>query len=222
MAPIRSSRPGAERLRYRRSLAVGMLVSVALHGLLAVAWRSRPGPGMTGGAPDRAAPRSPDRWERERLRAVALRDPAEDVEIPSPPSPVTAPSPEVSPPRVTGGADLASVELTPWSAGPPGRGGGEPGARAGEPAGGGTRRPPVPRSVLPEWDPPEQVRGTEVVVRVHVDAAGRPTGPVELCPPTPSRDFNRRLREKVRAMEFAPARIDGQPVAGWAELTFLF
>lgn len=204
-------------LRHRRRLAVGLALSVVLHGLLAVVWRAGPGPGVLGARSTRTAPRPPDRWEREAVRAVRLAE-REDVEIPPPPAPVTAASPQVSAPPAPSSADLARARLEPRSAGAPGAG------RAGEAgsAAGAARRPPVPRSVLPEWDPPEEVRGTEVVVRVHVDAEGRPTGPVELRPPTSSEAFNRRLRRKVRAMEFAPARVDGRPVAGWAELTFVF
>ena len=89
-------------------------------------------------------------------------------------------------------------------------------------SGGAGRSQPVPRSILPQWDPPEAVRGMRVTVRVHVDARGRPSGPVELHPPTPDADFNEKLREKVRRMEYRPAREAGQPVAGWAEITFVF
>lgn len=215
MAP---TRPDADVLWYRRCLAVGLLVSVALHVALALSWRAGPGPGITGEGAE--APSTSPRRTRlpGAVQAVALEPASREVEVPPPPEPVAAASPDVSAPRMAEGADLASVELSPRSVGDPGGGRDAAEARPG----GGSGRPPVPRSVLPEWDPPDDVRGTEVVVRVHVDSAGRPTGPVELDPPTGHEGFDRRLREKVRAMEFAPARSGGRPVAGWAELTFVF
>lgn len=215
MAP---TRPDADELWYRRCLAVGLLVSVALHVGLVLGWRAGPGPGITGERARAPSTSADPSWESGAVQAVALRAASREVEVPPPPEPVVDVSADVSAPRVAESADLAAVELTPRTAGDPG--GGRDGAEA-QP-GGGAGRPPVPRSVLPEWDPPDEVRGTEVVVRVHVDSAGRPTGPVELDPATPHEAFNRRLREKVRAMEFAPARSGGRPVAGWAELTFVF
>lgn len=95
-------------------------------------------------------------------------------------------------------------------AGPPGSGSGE------------AESPPVPRSIFPEWDPPAGARGMEVTVRVRVDATGRPTGEVELVPPTPDRAFNHRLRQRAVRMEYLPARRGGVPVPGWAEITFVF
>lgn len=210
--------PDADVLWYRRCLAVGLLVSVALHVAVALSWRAGPGPGTAGEGAEAPSATPRTSWSSGAVQAVALEADPREVEVPPPPRPVIAASPDVSAPRMDEGADFASVELTPRSAGSPG--GGRDGAEA-QP-GGGAGRPPVPRSVLPEWDPPDEVRGTEVVVRVHVDSAGRPTGPVELDPPTGHEGFDRRLREKVRAMEFAPARSGGRPVAGWAELTFVF
>lgn len=218
MAPTPPSRPDLDDRWYRRCLAVGLLVSVALHVALVLGWRAGPGPGITGSGAEAPSASPPDRWRTGAVQAVAMQAPSREVEVPPAPDPVDAASPEVSAPRVAESAELASVELAPRSAGEPG--GGREGAEA-QP-GGGSGRPPVPRSVLPEWDPPDDVRGTEVVVRVHVDSAGRPTGPVELDPDTPDEAFNRRLRDKVLAMEFSPARSGGRPVAGWAELTFVF
>lgn len=61
-----------------------------------------------------------------------------------------------------------------------------------------------------------------VTVHVHVDAKGRPSGEVRLDPPTPDSAFNRRLVDKIRRMEYEPARRNGEPVAGWAQITFVF
>ena len=62
----------------------------------------------------------------------------------------------------------------------------------------------------------------EVTVRVFVDAEGHPTGMVELDPPTPDDRFNRTIMEQVKNWEYQPARRDGSPVEGWAEITFIF
>ena len=62
----------------------------------------------------------------------------------------------------------------------------------------------------------------KVTIRVQVDAYGRPTGYVELVPPTPNKKFNRKLEDKARGMQYYPARLDGRPVPGWAEITFVF
>lgn len=109
------------------------------------------------------------------------------------------------------------------SGGTMGRGDSESGSGA---AGGGSAdggfTPPVPRSLLPDWSPPEEVWGHRVTVRVEVDEQGRPTGRVELVPPTPSESFNRELRRRMRKLEFVPARRDGRAVTAWAEITFAF
>lgn len=222
MTAFPPNRPEPGRVDYRTSLAVGLFLSVALHVALLLVWRGAPGSGLAGGGVQAPESRSPRPWDPEVVRAVTVVEPRREVEIPPPPEPVAASSPEVAAPEVAREVSLAGGELTAHAAErPPVAGSGGEGGAPGS-AGGGSRRPPIPRSVLPEWDPPEEVRGTEVVVRVHVDSAGRATGPVELRPPTPSRDFNRRLREKVRAMEFSPARAGERAVSGWAELTFVF
>lgn len=218
MAPIRLSRSHPEARRYRRAVVVGLVLSVVLHVALTLAWRGAPGPGVSGSRAEAPRPERSEPWRTGAVEAVALETAEPAADVPSPPEPVPEVEPDVSAPRVTESAELAAADLAPRSPAAPG-GGGE---AAEATAGGGSGRPPVPRSVLPEWDPPEEVRGTEVMVRVHVDSTGRPTGPVELRPPVSDADFDRRLREKVRAMEFAPAREGGRAVAGWAELTFVF
>lgn len=215
MPPVtvsRDPRPRTDR-RFRRPLAAGLLISVALHLAAALAWR---GPALE---PERrrGAPRAegrpaapPDRT----LRAVALEEPDRE-RIPPRPRPVpVATAPEVGP-------TAAASELHRVTLEEPAVGSRSDGADAG--AGRAAVRPPVPRSVLPEWDAPDAVRGSSVTVRVHVDSTGRPTGAVELRPRTPSRDFDRRLIRKVRRLRFSPARdARGRPLAAWAELTFTF
>jgi TonB family protein len=148
------------------------------------------------------------------------------IEIPPPPAPrltIDAPVVEYDQPPVI----LQGLTLDPAAnaGGMPGLDTGLLGPGEGEGSGaglGGDYRSPIPRSIVPHWDPPEAVRGMEVTVRVFVDEWGSPTGEVELDPPTPHRGFNREIVERVRRMEYRPARRNGSPVAGWAVITFVF
>lgn len=204
--------------RFRRPLAVGLLLSVLLHvGLVLAAGPIGLGParGATAGAhaPDRGPPAA----DRDVLRALSVRAVERRIRVPAPPRAVRAEPVELRTPS-TEEESLAGSGLAP----PARTGGGE---AEGEAPGGGDVpvSPPVPRSVTPEWDVPAAVRGRSVTVRVRVDSTGVPTGPVELAPATPHEGFNRRLAESVRAMRFSPARTSaGRPVAAWAELTFSF
>lgn len=214
MTPSRSRRTRRDR-GFRRRLAAGLLASVFLHLLLALTWR---GPVL--GPPDRSAAASPAAAGRPSvggaLRAVTLR-PSDAARLPSRPDRIEpAEEPDVRFPRVAESV-LPSGELER-----PSEGAGAPGGGSGR-SGPAVDRPPVPRSVMPEWDPPASVRGRAVTVRVHVDSTGSPTGLVELVPRTTDEAFNRRLVRKIRAMSFSPARDRrGRPVAAWAELTFEF
>lgn len=199
-----------ERAPCRRALGWGLLASLALHGLLFLGWQTG-GPGAAGEA--RAGRPERPRAERSALRVHRLRSP-ERVTIPPPPAPVRAAvEPEIASSATS--TSLAAAELEPRAYRRPARGEGSGGGTAG-------LTPPVPRSVRPEWEPPPEVRGAEVTIRVHVDASGVPTGPVELRPPTAAADFNRRLVRSVREMRFVPGRRNGRPVAAWAELTYRF
>ncbi len=202
---------------FRRTLAWGLLASVLLHLVLALAWRDAAltAPGAAAeAARARAASASPA--SSGALRAVSVRG-VTSVEIPRRPEPVRPDEdPDLRPPAVAG-AGLETGDLARPASGP------ASGERSSGGPGAAVDRPPVPRSVMPEWDAPPSVRGRTVTVRVHVDSAGTPTGAVELLPRTPDEGFNRRLVRKVRTMRFAPARDGrGRPVAAWAELTFSF
>ena len=196
-----------------------MAASLLLHILLFALWRG-------------VVPFTPEQLEGARpaapvggggaLRAMnavlpAVRD------IPPPPRPVVSvetPVVEI----IDVEASMPGPDLTPavQVASFPGIGGGRGEGDGGEGSGSEDFVAPVPRSVLPHWDPPSSVRGLEVTVRVHVDASGKPTGEVQLDPPTPDRRFNRELEDRVRRMEYRPATRNGQPVEGWAEITFIF
>lgn len=218
----RTNRPpdGVSAPRRRRDRAAwwgGMLASALLHAFVLF--------GPAGRAPEfeRLASRGTNpelRVGGGGLQSVRISPPRR-VEIPPPPRPVLAvDAPEI---EVRETAPEISADLLPVGAPtlPAGR---AAAAGPGEGEGGGGTDgyiSPVPRSVVPHWDPPGSVRGMEVTVRVFVDATGRPSL-VELDPPTPDEGFNRDIVRQVRAWEYRPARRDGAAVEGWAEITFIF
>ncbi len=216
LATEKSSRRG------RPVWATGMLLSVALHMAVFQLWGRvatpvEPRPGREAQAAFSVVPGG------GAMYAVALTSPAR-VEIPPPPAPrlaVDAPVVEFDEPKTR----LEGLSLQPvaTAGAMPGLGGGITGSGTGEGSGAGEDyTSPVPRSIVPYWDPPPAVKGMEVTVRVMVDDRGRPVGEVELDPPTPHDGFNRQIVERIRRMEYHPARRNGRPVAGWAEITFVF
>lgn len=224
--PFHSARSRERDRGYRRALAWGLAASAALHAavLLLAPGAVIPGDGMPSSEP------GPEPLPRG-IQAVDVRaaepaaSPEERMEVPV----EEVPRPSRSTPVLAQMEPVPVEDPTPrWGSG------GEPGSASGSSAragagsgdgdggGGGGLSPPVPRSLLPDWSPPAEVRGHRVTVRVEVDPRGRPTGRVELVPPTPSEDFNRRLEERMARLEFLPARRDGRPVTAWAEITFTF
>lgn len=205
--------------RHRVVWRVAMLASVALHALAFLLWRgAAPVPLALASGDPRAIPAAGGGG----VRAVAVRMPA-TREIPPPPRPALAvDAPEVEVREFE--APISGPVLAPVSqvALVPGRDGGTGSGPGGTGGGDDAFVPPMPRSVIPHWDPPESVRGLEVTVRVHVGPDGRPTGDVELVPPTPDRRFNREIIDRVNDMEYRPASRNGRPVPGWAEITFIF
>lgn len=222
-----TSSAGRNGRRYQTALRWGLFVSVALHAAAFLLWRSHlvPLPGTVA-----AGERAGDLVAAAGggvMRAIALAPPREIV-IPPRPDPVTQldePELREESPREDGlTATFANLEgavagsrIGPGLPSASGRG------DAGADAEGRFRvTAPEPRSIIPEWDPPREVRGMEVMVRVQIDPHGRPTGDVELRPRTPNAGFNRRLIEKVLQMDYHPARRHGQPITAWAEMTFIF
>lgn len=214
-----SARRPRER-SFRRALPWGLAASAALHLAVVLLWPAGPPTASPGDQARRASPEI-----RRGIQAVDVRPAPRSAadrrriaaEVPTPshrersllqmePVPVERPTPRWAP---SGEARRG------------GESGSGPGAAGGGSADGGFT-PPVPRSLLPDWSPPEEVRGHRVTVRVEVDERGRPTGRVELAPPTPSESFNRELRRRMKQLEFVPARRDGRPVTAWAEITFTF
>lgn len=203
-----------------------MAASVVLHAAAVLLWPA---------GPEAASPSGTD----EDRRRPAVREGIQAVELPSsrpaaderetPPA-VDIPDPSRRPAAVERLARMDPVPVRApvprWAGSGGGAASGEPGEEAASGAGDGPGEeglsPPVPRSLLPDWSPPEEVRGHRVTVRVEVDERGRPTGRVELVPPTPSQAFNRELRRRMTRLEFTPGRRDERAVTAWAEITFTF
>ncbi len=195
-----------------------MLASALLHAFLLFAWM-RPAPELERAARPGVDPDLPAGGGGMQALRVSM---PRRIEILPPPRPVLAVDmPDI---EVREAEMVVSSELLPVGAPAPSPGRGAGIGPGDEGAGGGEGDgyvSPVPRSVVPHWDPPGSVRGMEVTVRVFVDATGRP-GLVELDPPTPDEDFNRDIMRQVREWEYRPALRDGNPVDGWAEITFIF
>lgn len=232
--------PGARR--YRRTLAGGVAASVLLHAAAVIVLGSGSGvpragePAEAGGAtrshfrgmeavsvrtaesssparsPAQSQIRRPSERERPVRRLPRLRRPA--PVLTGRPVAVEMPRLALAPAGGPGGEGTREAR--------PGMAGRGPAAGRDGSAGGGSATPAVPRTLLPEWSPPNSVRGSRVTVRVEVDADGRPTGRVELLPPTPSESFNRTLRQRMTSVRYLPQRHGGEPVKGWAEITYVF
>lgn len=76
--------------------------------------------------------------------------------------------------------------------------------------------------ILPDWKPPVLLFGVVITARVYLDAAGDPTGLVQLVPAAKDEQMNRAIVSRVRTLKYRPARRGGVTVAGWAEITFVF
>ncbi|MDP2498172.1 MAG: energy transducer TonB [Candidatus Palauibacterales bacterium] len=224
--PVRSRRRG-----FRRLLVRALAVSVLLHVAVLLLWRVEPPPPPGTTAAAGAAP-SPSPPPDEAMRAVEIARPAAETDDEEG-RPVAVRLPEREPPTVSEPlSDRPSLALERVSAAAAGSrrlamaAGGEGASSGGEGTGSpgepGRISPPVPRSLLPQWDPPPEVRGTRVTVRVEVGRDGRPTGQVRLEPPTDDEDFNRRLRETLTSLRYSPGTRAGEPVVAWAEITFVF
>lgn len=214
--------------RQRKALWTGLAISAAFHALLLFGWRAPPaeGPGSLS-----AGPRAGDYRAAEgggEMTALAIAAPR-PIEVPAPPQT----RPQVRDPefRVTEPErHVITASLNGPSGGTPAEGRSGPGLPGVDGAGDGgsdragrdRRSPPTPRSITPRWDPPQELRGRRVTLRVHVDALGEPTGEIEIQPRIADSGFEKQLRKDVLAMDFLPARRDGRPVADWAELTLTF
>jgi hypothetical protein len=223
----------AEDRSYSRAVRVGLLLSLIVHALLFLSFRS-----------DVSLPESPYAAAGERMadaraapgggiEAVQLRPPSPQV-VPPEPEPVPDPEPEeeeVPEPEVVleevPVVALVDAGLLVGSPGPTEGPGLEDGQGQGD---GGTEAegrfrvvPPRPRGLtLPPSDRPGEVRGKEIEVWVYVSAAGQVVpDSTRLHPSTGDRRFDRRLLDHAAGWVFEAARRDGRAVAEWFRYTLI-
>lgn len=214
--------------RYRRAIHVGLALSLLIHAIVFVAWRSER---AAAGALVAAGLRTGDASAAAgggALQAINLAA-VGSAEIPPPPAPLPSlDAPEVVPVETETPALATGMLARPGSS--PGQNAGfAPGLPGGTGTGdGGTdaeglyrNTVPEPRVIIPDWDAPKEVKGLRVRMRVLVDERGNPVD-VELEPPTPNDGFNRKLIETAMEMEFKPALRNGRPVRDWAVITRVF
>ena len=209
-------------------MRVGLLISLLAHLTLFFSLRSdRP----QGGATVAAGPRAGDSNAAAgsgALQAISFAE-VRSIEIPPPPAPLPSlDAPEVTivetrPPSFATGQLERPGSMAGRQAGfSPGLPGGTGEGDGGSDAEGRYRNTvPEPRVIIPDWDPPNEVKGMRVRMRVLVDERGNAVD-VELEPPTPNDRFNRKLIETAMAMEFKPALRNGRPVRDWAVITRIF
>ncbi len=215
--------------RNRNALRVGFALSVLIHGALLFGWRSSDTDAPASSA---AGPRAGDVRAAAgggEMLAIAIAAPRPIV-IPAPPS--TRPrfvEPDVAveePEQLVLTADLSGPSggaAAPGDYAGPGLPGADGGGDGGsDPEGRDRRTDATPRSIIPLWDPPQDVKGMRVTVRVQVDARGEPTGEILVEPRIPNSGFDRELRKGLLSMDYIPARRDGLAVRDWAEMTFTF
>lgn len=215
--------------RNRKALVVGFALSLLVHVLLLFGWRTS---NLNDQRSLAAGPRAGDFRAASgggEMQAIAIAAPRPIV-IPAPPSNV----PRFDEPDVDVQEPERSV-LTAALSGPsggaaamgenggPGRAEADGGGDGGSDAQGDDRHSEAsPRSITPLWDPPRDVKGMRVTVRVQLDALGKPTGEIQVEPRIPDSGFDRELRKGLLSMDYFPARRDGLAVADWAEMTFVF
>ncbi len=209
-------------------MVVGLGLSLLLHSIVLLAWRSEriaPGASVAAGLRTGNASAAAGGGAMQAVSLAAARS----VEITPPPAPLPSlDAPEVNPVHSEMPVLASGMLERPGSS--PGRNDGfVPGIPGGTGSGdGGTEAEglyrntvPEPRVIIPDWDPPKEVKGLRVRMRVLVDERGNPVD-VELEPPTPNDRFNRQLIETAMEMEFKPALRNGRPVRDWAVITRVF
>jgi hypothetical protein len=214
--------------RHRRAVLGGLAISVAFHAAVFLLWKAdlQPLPGtVAAGLRMGDAAAAPGGGI---MQAVALAPPREII-VPPPPDEVPdldAPEVEVRMPQEpqlqARFADMRSGVAFPGPDDGPGRPDGRGQGDGGTEAEGQFRvTAPEPRVIVPEWDPPDEIRGTSVQIRVLVSAEGRALE-VELRPRTRNAGFNRRLVDTYMQMDYKPGRRMGRPITAPAEITLIF
>lgn len=213
--------------RYRKALWTGFALSAVFHAVLLFGPRSSTpdGPGSLAAGPRAGDYRAAGGGEMIALAIAAPRP----IEVPAPPA--TRPQLQnVEIPVQEPERHVLAASLSGPAGGSPGEGRSGPGLPGAEGAGDGgndaegrdRRTLPTPRSIIPRWNAPRELKGQRVTFRVHVDATGEPTGEIEIRPRIADSGFEKQLRKDLLAMDFLPGRQDGRPVADWVELTLTF
>jgi len=212
--------------RQRRALWAGFALSAAVHALLLFGWRSA-SPTASGSLA--AGPRTGD------YRAAAGGGEMVAINI-APPRPIEVPAPPATTPRLRDpevAVNEPEQQVIAASLAAPGGGQGSrsgPGLSGAAGTGdGGTDRQgrdrrtfPTPRSIIPRWNPPDELKGERVTFRVQVDETGEPTGEIEVQPKVRETAFMQKVRADLLNMDYLPGRRDGRPVSDWVELTLTF
>jgi hypothetical protein len=222
------STASANSRRYRRVARLGLFVSVCLHAAVFLLWRTELQPLPETVAAGRRAGDATAAAGGGVMQAIALAAPREIVIPPRPESLPTLEAPAVQvqtqpePQLQARFADFRSgTSLTGSESGPgvpDGSGRGDGGA---DEDGRFRVTAPEPRVIVPEWDPPDEVKGTRVQIRVLVGADGRALD-VELRPQTPDARFNRRLIDTYMSVDYRPAVRMGRAVSAYTEITLIF
>ncbi len=214
---------------YRRPVVAGAVLSVLVHLAIFLLWQVNP---ISLGTSIAAGPRTGDPVAAAgggAMRSMRYRLP-EKIEVPPPPEkfvvderPIELELPED--PQIatldlsTALGEAREMATTPGPGLPGMTGRGDGGSDA---TGNSRLLDGTPRSLIPEWDPPQDVRGMEVTVRVLINERGQPLE-VRLQPQTPNRGFNNKLIRKARLMEFNPVRDrSGRAVQEWTEFVLVF
>jgi len=214
--------------RHRRTAVIALAVSAAVHAAVFLLWKTDLQP-----LPDTVAAglRMGDASAAPGggiLQAIALA-PQREIVVPPPPEEVPeldAPDVEVrTPPEPQLQASFADMRSGVSFPGPgegPGRPDGEGLGDGGTEAEGRFRvTAPEPRVIVPEWDPPDDIKGMQVQIRVLVSAEGRALD-VEIRPRTSNAGFNRRLVDTYMQMDYKPGRRMGRAITAPAEITLIF
>jgi len=216
--------------RERPRLIVGLLGSLLVHGLVFVSWQGGTLGGGDAGNSLLAALQASDPIEVVQLREDRpTASAASAPEVSDHPRPVPSPDPpELALQEMRASQESRTLVRAEYD-GLPGVGlpaltgsGTGTGRGDGDDSGADVYVPARARTILRTWRPPASVIDSEVLIRVRTDETGRPLGPVELRQPTMHEETNREIIRRAKSLEYWPARLNGEPVASWAEISFEF
>lgn len=207
---------------YRRAIRRGVVVSVFLHLLLLFIFGLRPSDIPTDAA---EGPREGDTEPAGgamQAMAVRIRPPTPIIR---PPEPIIPPEldleleevvlDEIEMPQL----DFQGIRGIEGRTDATGRGAGGTGDE-------GPLRllPPVPRGMfMAPANPPRELRGRTMEVRVFVDETGRVVADsTRLLPPSSNNDYNQRIKDLSAQWRFEAARRGTQVEAAWFSYTLTF